>query len=167
MGKTDFFTREIDQLLLKGECRIAIHSAKDLPEPLPQGLTIAAITQGVDPSDSLVLHPGATLRTLPPHARVGVSSERREKTLRSLRLDLKPVDVRGTIAKRLELLEKGEIDALVVAEAALIRLGLTHLNRLKLPGQTAPLQGKLAVVARADDQEMFHLFACLNSLALT
>ncbi|MBI2742850.1 MAG: hydroxymethylbilane synthase [Chlamydiales bacterium] len=162
LDKTDFFTREIDQLLLAGGCRVAIHSAKDLPDPLPSGLVIAAITRGVDSGDSLVLSQGVTLETLPMHAKIGVSSQRREETLLTLRSDLKPVDIRGTIEKRLTLIEKGEVAGVVVAEAALIRLGLTHLNRLKLPGQTLPLQGKLAVIVRDSDEEMLKLFATLS-----
>ncbi len=76
------------------------------------------------------------------------------------------VDIRGAIEKRLELLEQKEVEGVVVAEAALIRLGLTHLNRLKLPGQTAPLQGKLSIIARSEDEEMRTLFACLDTHAI-
>src|ERR1700722_8819078 len=158
LDKTDFFTREIDHLLQSGDCQLAIHSAKDLPEPLPYGLEIVALTEGVDPSDCLVMLPGAKLSTLPPGARIGTSSPRREQMILALRGDLRCVDIRGNIEKRLQLLQQREVDGLVVAEAALIRLGLTHLNRIKLPGQTAPLQGKLAVVTRTGDEEMRALF---------
>lgn len=163
LDKTDFFTREIDDLLLSRACRLGIHSAKDLPEPLPYGLEIVALTEGVDPSDCLVLALGMNLSTLPPGARIGTSSLRREQTILALRADLRCVDIRGNIEKRLDLLQQGKVDGLVVAEAALIRLGLTHLNRIKLPGQTAPLQGKLAVIARTADEEMRTLFACLDT----
>jgi hydroxymethylbilane synthase len=159
LDKTDFFTKEIDQLLKEGKCRIAIHSAKDLPEPLPFGLAIVALTQGVDPSDSLVLRAG---ESLPLNAKVGTSSKRREEELAKMRADLQFVDVRGPIEKRLQLLETQEVDGLVVAEAALIRLKLTHLNRIRLNIPTAPLQGKLAIIARKDDEEMRQLFSCIN-----
>lgn len=156
LDKTDFFTKELDQMLLEGKIRIAIHSAKDLPEPLPVGLSVVAITKGVDPSDSLVFH------ELPQGAKIGCSSERREKVLLHLRPDFRCVDIRGNIEQRLSLLDQGIVDGVVLAEAALIRLGLTHRRRIQLPGQAAPLQGKLAVVARTDDSEMMELFSCLS-----
>lgn len=163
LEKTDFFTREIDEMLVAGECRIAIHSAKDLPHRLPDGLAVAAITYGVDPSDALVFRKDDSLQTLAPHARVGTSSARRDEVVRALRPDLELVDIRGTIGQRLAKLESGEVDAVIIAEAALIRLGLQHLPRMLLPGKTAENQGKLAIVARSDDEEMLNLFRCLDT----
>ena len=162
LGQSDFFTRELDQMLLSGEIRIAIHSAKDLPEPLPYGITLVALTRGVDPRDSLVLRPGERLETLPRGAVIATSSERREETVRELRSDVCFIDLRGTIGERLEKLEKGEADGVVVAEAALIRLKLTHLNRIFLPGETAQHQGRLAILARSEDEEMRLFFAVVN-----
>jgi len=159
LGKTDFFTRELDQMLLSGEIRAAVHSAKDLPEPLPQGLAVAAMTRGVDPRDSLVLRPDESLATLPAGAVIATSSARREESVRLLRNDLKFIDLRGTIGERLEKLRTGEADGVVVAEAALIRLNLTHLNRIFLPGETAQNQGRLAILVREGDEEMKRLFA--------
>lgn len=166
LNKTDFFTKEIDQLLLQGRGKIAIHSAKDLPEPLPKGLQIVALTRGVDPTDSLVMREKDTFATLPPGALIATSSERRESVVKSMRANLRFRDLRGTIHARLELLEKGEADGVVVAEAALIRLGLTHLNRLRLPGFTTPLQGQLAIISREGDTEMQKLFAPLDTRLL-
>lgn len=163
LEKTDFFTAEVDAMLLSGCCRIAIHSAKDLPIPLPQGITLIALTQCLDPSDSLVMRPDQSIATLPLGACVATSSERREDAVRQLREDLRFVDLRGTIAQRLDKLQTGEADAVVVAESALIRLGLTHLNRIRLPGITTQHQGQLAILAREDDQEMQKLFKCLDS----
>lgn len=163
LRKTDFFTKEIDNLLLEGKCLAAIHSAKDLPEPMPSGLAIAALTKGVDASDALVLRPGESLASLPSGARIATSSERREAAVSSLRQDLCYIDLRGTIGDRLAKLESGEADGVVVAEAALIRLGLTHLNRIALPGETTPLQGQLAIVVRANDSFLLELFKCLDS----
>lgn len=163
LDKTDFFTKEIDAMLVAGDCRIGIHSAKDLPEPLPKGLTCVALTQGLDPSDSLVLRQGATLETLPHAAVIATSSARREEAVLQLRSDFKFIDIRGTIAQRLSRLETGEADGVVVAEAALIRLGLTDLNRVKVPGETTKYQGQLAIIAREDDIEMATLFRCLDS----
>lgn len=159
LDKTDFFTREIDGMTLKGECRIGIHSAKDLPDPLAHGLELIALTKGVDSSDSLVFRPGEGLKK---GSKIATSSFRREQSVLDLENEVQFVDIRGTIEERLAKLDRGEVDGVVIAEAALIRLGLTHLNRITLPGETAPLQGRLAIVARQNDEEMRILFACLK-----
>lgn len=163
LEKSDFFTRELDVLQLKGGCRITIHSAKDLPEPLPQGLEMIALTRGQDSSDALVLREGESLNGLLPHSSIGVSSERREKAVFSLRNDLVCVDIRGSIDCRLALLDAGVVDGIVIAEAALIRLQMTHRNRVRLPGLSAPGQGRLAILAREGDEEMKLLFACIDT----
>lgn len=163
LDKTDFFTREIDALVLDQTCRIAIHSAKDLPENIPDGLKIVAITRGIDPSDSLVLREYDTLETLKPGSLIATSSLRREEAVKQLRSDLNFCDLRGTIHKRLELLQKGEADGVVIAEAALLRLNLSHLNRVRLPGNTTEFQGQLAILARASDDEIEALFTPLDS----
>lgn len=163
LDKTDFFTREIDALVLNNTCQIAIHSAKDLPETIPDGLKIVAITRGIDPSDSLVLREYDTLESLKSGSIIATSSLRREEVVRSLRNDLQFRDLRGTIHKRLELLQKGEADGVVIAEAALLRLNLSYLNRVRLPGATSEMQGQLAILARVDDEEMETLFAPLDS----
>ncbi len=162
LERTDFFTKDIDQWVLEGQGRVGIHSAKDLPLSLTSGLKIFCLTRGVDSSDSLVLRPQETLDSLPVGARIATSSIRREETVRQMRKDLSFSDLRGTIEQRLAKLETGEADGIVVAEAALIRLGLTHLNRLRLPGPTAEGQGQLAVVGRHEDRELQALFACLD-----
>lgn len=163
LDKTSFFTREIDAALLLGRVRLAIHSAKDLPDPLPSGLKLICLTQGLDPSDSLVVRGGMSLKELPPGSRIGTSSLRREVAVLRLRPDCVMVDIRGTIGERLQKLERGSIDGLVIAEAALLRLGLTSLHRIRLPDCYTPLQGQLAVVAREQDLEMEELFAPLDS----
>jgi len=162
LEKTDFFTRELDNMLLTNQCDIAIHSAKDLPDPIRDGLTIAAITRGVASFDSLVLKPEETIDTLPSGAVIATSSERREEAVRLLRHDLSFCDLRGTIEQRLKQLNDGKVDGVVLAEAALIRLKLTHLNRVKLPGDTTPLQGKLAILTRTNHQEMVQIFSPLD-----
>lgn len=151
LEKTDFFTREIDAMLLKGACRLAIHSAKDLPDPLPKGLKLIALTKGVDPSDSLVLREKESLKK---GVVIATSSVRREEMVRALMPDVAFVDIRGTIEERLAHMHRKKVDGVVIAEAALIRLGLTHLNRIRLPGETAPLQGRLALIACEDDREI-------------
>lgn len=162
MGKTDFFTKEIDELVLNGTCRIGIHSAKDLPDPLPAGLDLICLTKGVDSADCLVLRENYRLDDLRSGALIATSSLRREDNVNQLREDFTFIDIRGNIEERLAKLERGEADGIVIAEAALIRLGLTHLNRIRLPFPGAEGQGQLAVLARDDDEEMRNLFACLD-----
>jgi hydroxymethylbilane synthase len=163
LGKTDFFTKEIDEMLLQKKCRIAIHSAKDLPDPLPKGLQLIALTKGLDSSDCLVLRKNETLDTLAPKAKIGTSCIRREQMIKSLREDLECVDIRGTIEERLTKLNEKQIDGVVMAEAAIIRLCLLHLNRIPLKGETAPLQGQLAVLAREEDDEMKEIFSTIDA----
>jgi hydroxymethylbilane synthase len=162
LDKTNFFTKEIDEMLLSGICRIAIHSAKDLPEPLPNGLMVACLTKGVDSSDSLVLKQNVYFNDLPDGALIATSSARREESVNRLRKGLTFVDIRGTIEQRLAKLEIGQVDGVVIAEAALIRLGLIHLNRIQLPLPGVKGQGQLAIVAKAEDHEMAEMFACLD-----
>ena len=158
MDKTDFFTREIDQMVLQGACDVAIHAAKDLPQPLTKGLQLIALTKGIDARDSLVMREGERLENIKLGATIGSSSYRRDRAVKDLRADLRCVEIRGCIEDRLALLDKGEIDGLVVAEAALIRLGLKTRNRIFLRAETAPWQGKLAVIGRREDKEMKALF---------
>lgn len=161
LEKTDFFTKEIDDAVLQGLCQVGIHSAKDLADPLPNGLTVVAYTQSIDPSDVLVLREGMTLQQLPFQAKIGTSSVRRERNIRALRQDLICMDIRGTIEKRLALLDEGICDGLVIAKAALIRLGICR-NTLPIEGEISPMQGRLAVVAKTSDMDMQKIFLCLN-----
>ena len=147
LDKTDFFTREIDALVLAGAADLAIHSAKDLPDPLPKGLKCVYLSKGVDSRDALVMREGMELADV---SIVGTSSERRDRAVCALKPDVVCKDIRGTIEARLKQLMAGDYDAVVIAEAALIRLNLTHLNRIYLPGDTTPFQGRLAVVMRTD-----------------
>ena len=159
LEKSNFFTKELDELLLQGKCQITIHSAKDLPNPLPEGLAVVAYTKGIDPSDVLVVKEGAN--SLSKNAKIGTSSLRRIENLRKSYKDVTCVDIRGTIDKRLELLQKGEVDALVIAKAALIRLKL-HVRELPLLGEPCPMQGKLAILARKGDLSMQELFSKID-----
>ncbi len=162
LDKTDFFTDTVDRMVVEGHCRIAIHSAKDLPDVLPKELEIVAITKGVDSSDSLVFP-----QTLSSQPRVGVSCHRREEAVKKLYPEAQCRDIRGTIDHRLAQLQEGHFDAVVIAEAALIRLELTHLNRMRLDCTTAPLQGQLAIVARAGDRQMQELFGGMDVRTLS
>jgi uroporphyrinogen III methyltransferase/synthase len=157
---TDFFTREIEAALLDGLIDIAVHSAKDLPEEIPAGLKIAAITEGVEPRDVLVfrkgLHTGRyknIIEKLPAGAVVGTSSERRKTQILAVRPDVGISDIRGTVDDRLRQLDNGKYDALILAAAGLIRLGLRKRISGYLGFETAHLQGKLALEVRVDDMD--------------
>lgn len=158
MERTDFFTREIDSAILEGRARIGIHSAKDLPFPLPEGLRLICLTKGIDPRDALVLKEGVPLDDLPAVPCIATSSIRREALVRQLLPSARFVDLRGTIQQRIERLKEPQIDGVVIAEAALIRLKLDNLHRIYLPGSTTEGQGQLAIIGQAGDKEMEKLF---------
>lgn len=144
----DFFTRELDDSLLNETADVAIHSAKDLPYPLPAGLELYCLTEAADQSDALVSRNKLTLAQLPAGARVGTSSKTRKAELLKLRPDLEIISIRGTIEERIAQVDEGLIDALIVATCALERLGLSRRIAEILPFATHPLQGHLAVVGK-------------------
>ncbi len=153
VSASDFFTREIDQALFEGKIDIALHSSKDLPDKLKEGLRVVLETKSISPFDALVSKGRFKLRQLPSASRVGLSSQRRKDQILALRQDLVIVDVRGNIGERLGLIDAGKIDALVVAQAALIRLGFEHLISevfSKDAFSVHPKQGSLALVTRED-----------------
>lgn len=154
----DFFTREIDNALLNKEADIAIHSAKDLPFPLPEGLTLLALTEGKTSSDALVSKNKRTLLELHPGSKIGVSSHLRINNILSVRKDLNIVTIRGNIEERLAYIENGKLDAIIVALCALERLGLQDRVAEILSFKTHPLQGKLAVVGREKEPEFASFF---------
>jgi hydroxymethylbilane synthase len=173
---TDFFTKEIDDALLIGKIDFAIHSAKDLPADLKKGLVIAAITSSIDRHDVLVSKANLTLDKLPPEAKIGTSSLRRKRQLKKYRDDFQIIDLRGNIEERLKILDEVDLphpcaqgwglDAIVIAAAGLIRLGLVERITQRIPFRILephPLQGALAVVVRDDDSELFNLLAVIDS----
>lgn len=184
---SDFFTREIDEALLNGEVDFAIHSAKDLPNKLMDGLTTAAITDSIDPYDVLVSKSDLKLQELPYGAGIGTSSQRRKEALKRFRLDFRIVNIRGNIEERLALLdgdeqratsesgaerslpegdEQRDLDAIVIAAAGLIRLGLAYRITQRIPFDILrphPLQGALAVVTRAEDSQLIKLLSVIDS----
>ena len=150
----DIFTRELDEAILSGTADVAVHSAKDLPYPLPQGLEVIALLKEFDQTDSLVSKTNQLLSELPTGSRVGTSSPTRKKELLALRPDLQIVSIRGTIEERIALVDNGQIDALIVATCALYRLKLSHRIAQVLPFETHPLQGLLAVVAALERTDL-------------
>lgn len=150
IGGKGLFTKEIEEALLEERIDLAVHSLKDLPTELPQGLTVASIPQREDPRDALV---GAALNALPCGARVGTSSLRRSAQLRALRPDLEILDVRGNVDTRVRKQREGRYDALVMASAGLTRLGLeAHIAERLNPAIFLPAvaQGALAIETRDD-----------------
>jgi len=159
MPACDFFTKEIEALQLQNHFRISIHSAKDLPLMLAPGLSVVALTRGLDPRDALV----TKSLPLPPQPVIATSSHRREGIIQALYPDATFVDIRGTIEGRLAKLHTHTIDGVVIALCALMRLNLTHHPHIVLEAETAQFQGQLAVVARTDDEEMRQVFASIDS----
>ncbi len=153
-GGKGLFTKEIDEALLDGRIALAVHSAKDLPTVLPDGIVIAACLARADVRDAF-LSPRAThLRDLPDGAVIGTSSLRRAALALRLRPDLKVVPMRGNVETRLKKLAAGEADATVLALAGLTRLGLADRAAGILGTEEwlpAPGQGAIAITARADD----------------
>lgn len=155
----DFFTRELDYYLKTGEADVSVNSAKDLPYPLPPELELYALYPSRDKSDSLVSRGNLTLEQLPSGAKVGTSSPLRKKNLQELRPDVTVVPVRGNIEERVAMVDKGQIDALIVATCALERLGMAGRIAERLPFKTHPLQGNLAVIGPKGHPDIKNIFA--------
>jgi hydroxymethylbilane synthase len=150
-----FFTKEIDRALLEDRIDIAVHSLKDLPTAMEPGLVLAAVLPREDPRDALVSRTGVSLSQLPPAARVGTSSLRRRAFLTRARPDLTLLELRGNVPTRLERLERGDYDAIVLAAAGLKRLRLEHRVTQHLSPEEFPpavSQGAIGVCTRADDR---------------
>jgi len=148
-----FFTKEIEEALLRGEIDLAVHSMKDLPTHAPEGLVISAVSYREDPADLLIINKNRTdqnlLFQLPESAKVGTSSSRRKAQLSDLRSDIQLVDIRGNVPTRIEKLKHGDFDAILLAAAGIKRLEL-DLSDFKIikfdPTEIipAPAQGVLA-----------------------
>jgi hydroxymethylbilane synthase len=167
--KTDsigFFTSELENALLDGRADIAVHSFKDLPTLLTPSLVVAAVPKRESPADVLVASEKiGSIGDLPADATIGTSSLRRIAQLYLLRDDIKCVPLRGNIETRIRKVTDGQVDAIVVAHAGLIRLGLTEKISVVLSPKEfipAPAQGALAVQIRADDCELAELLAQID-----
>ena len=135
IGGKGVFTKELEEALLDGRIDIAVHSLKDLPTILPDGLAISAICKREDPRDALVLREGTggSLLDLPEHAVVGTSSQRRLAQLKALRGDVEVTELRGNVDTRIRKLDQGQYDALILATAGLVRLGSGERISVRLP----------------------------------
>jgi hydroxymethylbilane synthase len=168
VGGKGLFVKEIESALLSRHVDLAVHSLKDVPTETPSGLALAAFPPREDPRDVLVCREAAGLAALLPGARVATSSLRRMAQLRHARPDLAFVPLRGNVDTRLRKLREGQADAVVLAGAGLIRLGLTSLiTEWLTPAVCVPAagQGILCLETRADDVTTRALLAPLDSPA--
>jgi hydroxymethylbilane synthase len=150
-----FFTAELDRAQLAGEVDIVVHSLKDLTTTLPDGLALTAVLLREDPRDALITRSGGNLASLPKGARVGTSSLRRRAFLAHARPDLQHMELRGNVPTRLQKLDDGQYDAILLATAGLKRLGLEHRISEKLPTRDFPnavAQGAIGVCTRTGDE---------------
>jgi hydroxymethylbilane synthase len=164
-GDKSRFVKEIEEALLHGEAELAVHSAKDVPGELPEGLSIVGVPERADPRDALC--GAASLDELPPGASVGTSSLRRRAQLLAARPDLDVSELRGNVDTRLRKLAGGGYDAIVLAVAGLARLDRSAEGEPIAAGvmTPAPGQGCLALEARADDERAARVAAGLTDRA--
>lgn len=167
IGGKGLFTKEIETELLDGTVDLAVHSLKDMPTVLPEGLCLTAITTRANVGDAFVSNKYASFSELPQGAVLGTSSLRRKAQLLAVRPDLKIVDLRGNVDTRLRKLDEGQMDAIILAAAGLERLG--HADRIReiIPTTVclpAVGQGALAIECRSDNKEVRNMLAFLNDL---
>ncbi|MGE5523557.1 MAG: hydroxymethylbilane synthase [Rhodospirillaceae bacterium] len=165
IGGKGLFIKELEDALMRGTADLAVHSLKDVPMHLPEGFTLAAITQRADPRDAFVSARYGALADLPSGARVGTSSLRRESQLRARypHLDVQPL--RGNVQTRLRKLDEGTYDAVILAAAGLKRLGLAErITSVLTPEESLPAvgQGALGIECRSDRADITALLAPLN-----
>lgn len=164
-GGKGLFTKELDEALMERRIDAAVHSLKDLPTVMPDGIVLAAIPSREDPRDAFISPEARDLKALRPGAMVGTASLRRQAQALHLRPDLKIVTLRGSVETRLRRIEEGQMDATFLALAGLTRMGLqAHAASLveveDMP--PAPGQGALAITCRAGDAKTCDLLARLN-----
>ncbi|WP_421654488.1 hydroxymethylbilane synthase [Leptothermofonsia sp. ETS-13] len=170
IGDKGLFTKELELGMLNGDIDFAVHSLKDLPTRLPEGLVLGCVTERENPADALVVHEkhkDKQLDTLPPGAVIGTSSLRRLAQLRHYYPHFSFKDVRGNLNTRLSKLDAGEYDALILAVAGLQRLGMGDRIHQVIPAEIslhAVGQGALGIECRADDTEVLDLLKALEHL---
>jgi hydroxymethylbilane synthase len=165
MGGKGAFTEELDRALLEGRIDLAVHSLKDLLVDLPKGIKIGAILDRVEPRDVLICQRRSTLDQLPAAAVVGTSSLRRQAQLLNARPDLSVKSIRGNVPTRIDKVITGQYDAVVLAGAGVIRLGLEEKISEWLPLEVmlpAPGQGALAVTCRDSDTQLIASLALIH-----
>jgi hydroxymethylbilane synthase len=165
LGGKGVFVKELEEALLQGKIDIAVHSLKDMPTDIPSGLILTAVTQRLDPRDVLVSAKGVVLSRLPPGSRIGTGSQRRAVQLMNCRRDIVVADMRGNIDTRMRKCFCGEVDGVLMAAAALVRMKLDDRITEYLPVDIfvpAVGQGALGIEVRDGDNAICELAASLN-----
>ena len=165
VGGKGLFVKELEVGMLAGEADIAVHSMKDVPMDFPEGLHLAVVCPREDPRDAFVSNNYPTLESLPQGARVGTSSMRRTCQLRELRPDLEILDLRGNVNSRLQKLDEGQYDAIILAAAGLIRLEFqSRIAQFIEPEVSLPAvgQGAVGIECRIGDERIHRLLECLS-----
>lgn len=165
IGGKGLFVKELEQGMLNGEADIAVHSMKDVPVELPDGLHLSVILEREDPRDAFVSNEHASVAVLPEGARVGTSSLRRQCQLADRRPDLEILPLRGNVNTRLRKLDDGEYDAVILASAGLLRLGFAERIRAFIDtDDSLPAigQGAIGIECRSDDERVNALLAPLH-----
>ncbi len=160
IGGKGLFVKELEAALLDGRADLAVHSMKDVPMALPEGLSLAVICEREDPLDAFVSNTYASFQDLPQGAKVGTSSLRRKCQILKARPDLEIIDLRGNVGTRLSKLDAGQYDAIILASAGLKRLGLSErISHTLAPEVSLPAvgQGALGLECRTSDQAVLEL----------
>jgi len=166
LGGTGVFVKELEAALQRGEIDLAVHSAKDMPSALPDEFILAAVPRRDAVEDVLISPSGRTLKRLPAGARLATGSPRRRALVLSQRPDLNLVDIRGNVDTRLQKLHAGQFDALILARAGLMRLGLEDVITEILPPEVfvpAAGQGTLAIECRSNDSPAIQIAGKIDS----
>lgn len=166
IGGKGLFLKELEEAMLRGEAQIAVHSLKDVPTVMPDGLLLAAITEREDARDALLSEKYTNIEALPQGAVVGTSSLRRRMQIQKLRPDLIIKDLRGNVDTRIRKLKEGEFDAIILASAGINRLSLLdavkHVYPISLEEMVPSMgQGALGIEA-VNDPEVLKIIACLE-----
>ena len=165
VGGKGLFVKEIEDALLDGSADLAVHSMKDVPAALPEGLIIAAVPEREDPRDALIIRSGKTIADLRHGALIGTSSLRRSAQIRAMRPDFEVRDLRGNVETRLRKLDEGQFDAIILAAAGLNRMGWQDRVTMYMdPVEFIPAigQGALGIEARSGDHRVLSLLAPLD-----
>ncbi|WP_020162707.1 hydroxymethylbilane synthase [Cycloclasticus pugetii] len=165
IGGKGLFIKELEQGMLNGDADLAVHSMKDVPAQVPEGFEIGAILSREDPRDAFVSNAYSSINDLPIGAVVGTSSLRRQSQLLKMRPDLHIKSLRGNVNSRLQKLDNGDYDAIILAAAGLIRLGFENRIKMPLPVNTllaAIGQGAIGIECRQGDTATLALIECLH-----
>lgn len=165
IGGKGLFTKEIEEALIAKTIDIAVHSMKDMPAIIPEGLNIACILPREDPRDAFVSHKYASIGSLPQGAVVGTSSSRRQAQLLAMRPDLEIIPFRGNIGKRIEKLQHGMADAIILAVAGLNRISMQREITAIIPTETmlpAVAQGAIGIECREGDAPILEMLGTIH-----